>query len=85
MERYGFDIVRYGNSEEKVQENQIYYRTKDANEMTIKKLEDFLGVEAQSAENTPYSPEKFSTQAQVIVILGEEFMTFKKANSKKFY
>lgn len=85
MERYGFDVVRFGNSEEKTDENRILYRTPDSNSVTINELEKMFGVKAVPADGTQYSIEQFSTQADVVVILGQRFADFKKANSQFFY
>ncbi|MDP4008669.1 MAG: LCP family protein [Candidatus Peregrinibacteria bacterium] len=85
IERYGFDVVRYGNSEEKVEANQIYYRTEDASKATLEALGELLGVEAVSAEGTEYSKEKFSSQADIVVIFGQQFIDFKQQNPKLFY
>lgn len=86
LERYGFDVVRFGNSDVKIPETQIYYRSETAGtSQTIKALEEFLGVKSQPAIGSDFSIETFATQAEIVVILGDNFSEYKKANPKLFY
>lgn len=85
LERYGFDVVRYGNSEEKIEKNAIYLRSEEIDDVTVEQLEKVLEAEAISAEDTDYSIEKFSSQADIVIVLGENFVQFKTENGELFY
>ncbi|MBT6068341.1 LCP family protein [Candidatus Peregrinibacteria bacterium] len=85
LERYGFDIIRYGNSEEKISQTEIYLRKPEAYSETVRELEIIFNTEAKDAEGTIYDEAHLTTGADVIVVVGEEYTHFKEENPKLFY
>ena len=85
LERYGFDIVRYGNSEEKIEGTQIYLRKPHNYPETVHELEIIFDAEAQNAEGTEFDTDTFSTQADIVIIIGENVVQLKEEQSTLFY
>lgn len=85
LERYGLDTVRYGNSEEKVQKTQIYLRKPGQYAETVRELELIFNTEVIDATGTQYSKDEFSSQADIVIVLGEDMVQYKEDKPELFY
>lgn len=84
LERYGFNIIRYGNAfEEDQQDTEIYLLFDQENE-TLEFLPRYVEGEITELPEQ-YFPENFNTDAGIIVLLGEDFATFREKKEELFY
>ncbi|KKT19938.1 MAG: Cell envelope-related transcriptional attenuator [Candidatus Peregrinibacteria bacterium GW2011_GWA2_43_8] len=90
LDRYGFDVVRYGNAPEIGQATTTIYNLAGENLTNTDTLE-YLQKLIPMAKVTDIIPEKYQsqnweTEASIIIELGEDFIPFYEENySKNFY
>lgn len=98
LSRYGFNVVRYGNALNRDGlENAIYIKPQydDKGNMqndniekndTVNLLKDFLPItQSQMTTNTEYDSASFETEAEYIIVLGQDFTNYMKENRELFY
>ena len=83
--RYGFNVVNYTNALDRETANtQIISRMPD-NEATLELLPSLTFGEITSTVPTEYSIENWPTDAEIIIILGQDFAEFYKEHDELFY
>ncbi|KKR09125.1 MAG: cell envelope-related transcriptional attenuator [Candidatus Peregrinibacteria bacterium GW2011_GWF2_39_17] len=97
LNRFGFDVVRYGNAPEKpIATTSIIPRTSLLSGQTTENINsdktlNYLKNNFIPASNLAtnlsekYSPSQWETQADVIIELGNDFVQWMQENKKRFY
>lgn len=97
LQRFGFEVVRYGNAAEKVVEKtQIIPRSllmagQDAETIlanpTLQHLmTEFIPIgELLTELPQNYSPTAWETDTDIIIVLGNDYVEWMRANKKRFY
>lgn len=88
LERYGFNVVRYGNGLNKgVEKTRIFTTQKldKADEQVLQLIPSLLYGEIQAETPPEYNSTEFDTEAKIIIELGEDFLDFYNNYDERFY
>lgn len=88
--RYGFNVVAYGNAPELGQSSTILIPLKngvndDEVDRTLDILPSLTLGEAVTEVPLEYQSENWQTDAEIIILLGEDFVEYYKENEELFY
>lgn len=85
LKRYGFNVVNYGNAiNRETNQTQIISRMQ-GNEKTLELLPSLVFGEITTTVPTEYAPETWGGEAEIIIILGEDFVDYYKEHNELFY
>ena len=86
--RYGFNVVRFGNSVNgNVAETKIFSNKAltENGEAALQGIRSLIPAEVLGETPSEYSLENFDTQASILVELGSDFLDFYEEKSERFY
>ncbi len=83
--RYGFNVVDYTNALDRETMDTVIISKMEGNEATLDLLPSLTFGEITSTVPTEYSAENWPTDAQIIIILGQDFADFYKEHDELFY
>lgn len=88
LQRYGFNIVQYGNANEKgLPKTMIYVRDEEAlkKDETVDMLRSLTFGEISYEVPLEYQAENWDSEAQIIIVLGEDFADYYREHEELFY
>lgn len=83
--RYGFNVVDYTNALDRETEDTLIISKMEGNEDTLDLLPSLTFGEITNTVPTEYSSVNWPTEAQIIIILGQDFADFYKEHDELFY
>lgn len=85
LKRYGFNVVNYGNAINRETAETVIISRLEGNENTLELLPSLTFGEITTTVPAEYAPETWGGEAEIIIVLGEDFADFYNEHDELFY
>lgn len=85
LKRYGFNVVNYGNAINRETSETLIISRMEGNENTLELLPSLTFGEITTTVPAEYAPETWGGEAEIIIILGQDFVDYYEEHNELFY